>query len=343
MTSSQTAQRLVSTLLAIIVSAAVLWWLLGDLDLATLLHAFRHAELWPIALGALIAIGIQMIRAWRFALLATSSLALPSWTMVGISSQLVVMNFLLPFKLGELSFPLMMKRAYGTPFGEGAGILILCRLLDLGVVAGLILIGATFLLDPAIHGLNPALIGFAAVLAILGPVLLVDGLWIVERYSGSKSQIRKIIGQMTLGAERMRPAGHRLAVAVMTLSIWLAHAGIAYLTAIAISADLGFMSMMMAGAASNLAFALPISGVAGLGPPQAAFATMLYLEGVDWTTAITTALLCHGVLLITLSIWGLALWIGKMALMAKKDLGRRDSKKILDVKISKPTYKAHER
>jgi hypothetical protein len=37
---------------------------------------------------------------------------------------------------------------------------------------------------------------------------------------------------------------------------------------------------------------------------------MLNLAGHDWAPAITSALLCHGLLLITLALFGCALWIG---------------------------------
>jgi hypothetical protein len=312
--SNSFVRRLASTALAIIISSVALWWLLAGGETTALWKAIQQAEIWPLAIGAVIAILIQMIRAWRFTILATGSLALPSWGMISISSQLVLMNFLLPFKLGELSFPLMMKRSYGTPFGEGAGILILCRLLDFGTVAGIILLGAALLLDPAAHGLNPGLIGAVALLAALSPLFLVEVLTLMKRLFAGRPRVRDLIEQISLGAQRMHPPEQRLLAAVLTVSIWLAHASIAYLTAIAVSAGLGFPPMAMASAASNLAFALPISGVAGLGPPQAAWATVLHLQGVDWTPAITTALICHGVLLTTLSAWGVAMWIGTAAL-----------------------------
>ena len=60
---------------------------------------------------------------------------------------------------------------------------------------------------------------------------------------------------------------------------------------------LDFLEVMLASAAANLAFAMPVSGLAGLGPPQAAWAATLHLTGVAWSPAIVTALICHGVLL----------------------------------------------
>lgn len=324
MVQSVLAKRLTSTVLAIAISAIVLWWLLADGAGEALIDALGRASLWPLALGGMIAIVIQMIRAWRFAILATGSLAPPSWTMIGIATKLVLLNFLLPFKLGELGFLLMMKRAYGTPFSRGAGILVLCRLLDLGVVAAIILLTAAWLLDPVIHGWSPALVSMVGLTALAAPLLIADLLPWLRRLIGRWPRIAHLAGQMSHGASMMHPPRRRLPIAALTLSIWIAHAVIAWLAAIAVAADVGFLSMAMASAASNLAFALPISGVAGLGPPQAAWATMLHLAGNDWTPAITTALLCHGVLLITLSTFGAAFWAGQ-AFRAKPaaDAGRR--------------------
>lgn len=304
-------RRLTSTLMAIAVSAIVLWWLLADGIVTSMIEALRTAALLPLALGALLAIAIQGLRAWRFAILTAGSPALPAWTMIGIATKLVLFNFLLPFKLGELSFPLMMRRAYGTPFGEGAGILILCRLLDFGVVAAFILLTSAWLLDPAIHGWNPPLIGALGVITLVTPPLLADRIPALRLLIKRWPSIDRLAGQLSLGASMMRAPGPKLLVLVLTLLIWIMHATIAWLVVLAIGAGFDFLSMIMASAASNLAFALPISGVAGLGPPQAAWATMLHLAGHDWPPAITSALLCHGLLLVTLSLLGAAFWVGQ--------------------------------
>ncbi len=309
--SAMLVQRLISTILALLISFVVLWWLLADGAGQALWNAVQGARLWPLMLGGMIAIAIQVIRAWRFALLRDGSFEPPSSTMVGIATRLVLFNFLLPFKLGEVSFPLMMKRAYGTPFGQGAGILILCRLLDLGTVTAIILLSAAWLINPLIHGFDPALVSMFGVIALVMPFLIAAQLPRLRRLTEHAPRINHLAGQMSHGAEMMRPLGHRFLVAALTLSIWIAHAVIAWLVAHAVGAGLGFLPMAMASASSNLAFALPISGVAGLGPPQAAWASMLHWAGHDWDPAVATALLCHGILLFTLSIFGAACWIGQ--------------------------------
>jgi len=298
-----------STLVAITITAIVLLWLLADGTGETLVTAFVTASPLPLMLGGLLAIGIQIIRAWRFGILATGSLSLPSWTMIAIATKLVLFNFLLPFKLGELSFPLMMKRAYSTPFGQGAGILVLCRLLDLGVVAAFILLTSAWLLDSGILGWNATWIHAFGIIALLTPILIVDQLPRWLPLAAAWPRIHHLAGQLSHGASMMRPLRQRALVATLTLSVWFAHAVIAWFVAQAIGAGIGLAAITMASAASNLAFALPVSGVAGLGPPQAAWASMLHLAGHAWTPAIASALLCHGLLLVTLSLFGAVIWL----------------------------------
>lgn len=295
------AQRLISTIAALIISAGALWWLLSDGTGTALIRALGRASLWPLVLGALITIAIQIIRAWRFSILVNASLALPSWTMIGIATKLVFFNFILPFKLGELSFPLMMKRAYGTSLVQAAGILILCRFFDLGVVTAFILLAAAWLLNPAVYGWSPALISALGLFALAAPLLIVGSMPWLQRLTARWPCFQHLDVLLTRGVQMMSPPSRRLMVSALTLSIWIAHALIAWLIALAISAKFDFITMVMASASSNLAFALPISGVAGLGPPQAAWATMLHLAGHAWEPAITSALLCHGLLFMILS------------------------------------------
>ncbi|MFP4127089.1 MAG: hypothetical protein ACLFU0_10640, partial [Alphaproteobacteria bacterium] len=64
-----------------------------------------------------------------------------------------------------------------------------------------------------------------------------------------------------------------------------------------------------ASAAGNLAFALPVSGVLGLGPQQVAFAGALELTGVEWARAVAAAVAVHAVVAVTAVTAGLACWL----------------------------------
>jgi hypothetical protein len=290
------ARRIGSSLLAAAISGVVLWWLLAD-GAGPVLDALRNAQIWPLALCLPLVALIQAARAWRFSLLLSGRSDPPSWSMLTIATRLVLFNFILPFKLGELSFPVMLKQRYGTAYSRAAGVLVMSRLLDFGAVAGIFLLSAALVLEPATIGWSrPALIA-AGVLALAASVLCVDLIPLARRLVVGWPRLAYFAEQLTWGGAMMRPAGPRCLTLALTASIWLSHVLIAWLVAQALATGLGPLPLAMAAAASNLAFALPVNGVAALGPPQAAFAGMLRLAGIGWDPAIAIALVCHGVLL----------------------------------------------
>ena len=80
--------------------------------------------------------------------MTNDAFALPGWPLVRIAFQLNFLNFALPFRLGELGYPVMMRRAYGQPLAARLGVLLLARLFDLFTV------GAIFLFMAAVLGLG---------------------------------------------------------------------------------------------------------------------------------------------------------------------------------------------
>jgi hypothetical protein len=61
---------------------------------------------------------------------------------------------------------------------------------------------------------------------------------------------------------------------------------------------------MLGTAAGNLAFALPVNGIAGVGPPQAAWVAATTRGGVPWNDAVISALALHAVVLANAVILG---------------------------------------
>jgi glycosyltransferase 2 family protein len=288
---------LVATLIALIVSVGVLWWLLSDAVIAAFAEALQRAHLTNLILALGLVPVIQGLRACRFALLIWGRAGTAFWPLYGITARLLMLNFLLPFKLGELSFPLMTKRAFGIGFLRSTGVLILARLMDLGVVCAVFALGATVLIEPGARpwSLPVLLLILAGGLAL--PVFGIDLLSPLARLSARHLRLAAWFDNRLWHEVVVHPRGERCRALALTLAIWLTHALLAWLAASAVADGLHFPQVMLASTAANLAFAVPISGLAGLGPPQAAWATMLHLTGVAWEPAIVTALILQGLLL----------------------------------------------
>lgn len=301
-------RRLLSALAAAAVTAAVLWLLLSPAVVEALRASLGRAN-WPALAAALALTGcVQWLRAWRFSVALTGRLRLPEAPLIRIALQLNMLNVLLPFRLGELSFPVMMRRTYGCGVLHATGVLLLARMFDLCAV-GAILLGTAAALDLA-GGAGPLLLaGAAAGLALTPMVLIAAG-------GAMRSLVPRIAGiggtmdRLALGLDAMAQAPARAAAVVLSFAIWLSFGAAAVLVAAAVTDAVPPLAAMLGAAAGNLAFALPINGLAGLGPAQAAWVAAVTRAGVPWEDAVVSALLLHAVVLVGAVLFGTAalLW-----------------------------------
>lgn len=298
-----------ATLVALIVSGGVLWWLLSDAVVAAFVDALRHADLLRLAAAWALIPVIQAVRAGRFALLLPDREGAAFGRLYGISARLLLLNFLLPFKLGELGFPWMMWRTFGTGLLRSTGVLILARLMDLGMVCALFALGAMLLMGPEARpwSLPILLLVLAGGLAL--PLVGIDLLSPFARLAGRHLRLAAWFDDRLWREVVIHPRRLRCRAMALTAAIWLTHALLALLVAGAVANGLRFLQILLASTAANLAFALPVSGVAGLGPPQAAWASTLHLTGVAWEPAVVTALILHGVLLSGALLLGLLAFV----------------------------------
>jgi hypothetical protein len=299
--------RALSTLLALVLSGSVLAWLLAEVDLAVVAAALHDASLPRLALIPPLVGLIQVLRAWRFELMAFPGSRGPSARMVRISVHLIALNFALPFKLGELSFPLLMKHAFAVRYARSTGILLLARLFDLGAVLAILLAMGALLLPPGTPSWASALLLLGAVAAALSPPVLATlapGLrgWAVSLH-------RPILDHLLAGAASLETMPRRLQALALTLATWGAHGGVGWLATSAIAPEVALPAAILAAAAANVAFALPVPTIAGLGPPQAAWVGAMTFAGVAFETAVLAALLSHVMLLGTIASLWLGVWL----------------------------------
>ena len=106
----------------------------------------------PLLFALLLVPLIQWLRAWRFGLMMSGSPQRPERLLIRTAVLLNLFNYLLPFRVGEASFPILMKRHYGMDYSRAAGILILVRLMDACTVVALLCAAANVV---AAEGIEP--------------------------------------------------------------------------------------------------------------------------------------------------------------------------------------------
>ena len=244
---------------------------------------------------------VQWLRAWRFAVMGSGALALPRATLVAIACQVNLFNFLLPFRLGEVSFPVLMRLRLGQPLAVSSGVLVLARLFDLATV-GAILLGTAAILRVGGETLTIPLVAASALLAVTPFALIEIGR--LPPPSRLPARLADLAEQATLVLRHLRARRAGFAAVALSFAVWAVFGGLAYLAANAVARAVGLVPAMFGAAATNIAFALPINGLAGLGPTQVAWVAAVSRTGISWNEAFTTALAVHAAALCGAVLFG---------------------------------------
>ena len=303
-------------LLAIVMTLAAARYLFTPAVLDALHVAIAGIDPLTIVLALALNGALQWLRAWRFAVMTRGEFTAPDAALVRIAFQLNFFNFVLPMRLGELSYPVQMRRVYGQPLLESTGVLLLARVFDLATLAAILLmlvVQIGFFGDAMLNA------GLAALAVIAGGAPIVFGV--------AGQLLTPIAGRLTrasrhaaaLGSAMRTLADRRVQTAsiALSLAIWVSYGLMAVLVASALSPAIGIAQGMLGAAAGNVAFALPVNGLAGLGPAQAAWVFAVTGAGVPWRDAAVTALGVHAVSLASALLFGGAAMItGRMPVPA---------------------------
>lgn len=290
------------------VSVAVLRWLLSDEVVATLAQALERARLWQLAAGVALFPMVPALRAWRYRLLVTGRLEAPGWAMFRVTARQDLLNFILPLRLGELSFLVLMKRAFGTDYLRSAGVLMIARLMDIGMIGAILLLGGAFVLDPEAIGWSRPLLLVAGGAALALPVVGVEILAFTRRFAARLPRLG-MLDTLFWASTMVRAPGKRAAAMAITASLWAWQGLMVYVAATAVIGGLGFLPLVVGFAASVFTIGIPAAHIAGIGAPQAAQATVLNLAGVAWEPAVVAALICNGVMLTGIIVVGVATFL----------------------------------
>ena len=309
-----------AAVLALLVTALCLWVLLTPATLQALSRAFLDAHLLPLLLAFMLVALVQWVRAWRFSIMTTGVLALPSWPFLRIALQLNFMNFVLPFRLGELSYPVLMKHHFGHGLLHSAGVLMLARLFDLAAVLA-ILLGAAAVLGMGGGSVRNTALVLGATACWLAPFALLLGGQVLRPRIMQLPHLGSAAAKLTAGLDALRGRGAAVAAIALGWAIWLLLGGAAILVAGAVVASISPAAALLGSAAGSIAFALPVNGIAGIGPAQAGWVAATTQVGAPWNDAVVSALALHAVVLVNALVLGALASITDLA--GRRHLGPR--------------------
>jgi len=272
-------------------------WLVGGLLLAGLVAWVHHAVGW----AALLAPWRDLAPSHLLGLLALAALsyvlrAVRAWdalraqvggrflTMLRITVLHTAANNLLPMRLGEAAFPLLVRRHYGLRLTRGTLALAWIRLMDLhvlGLVAGIALLLSTGEALPVWLAIAAWLLALPLAIRLL-PAL------------GRRVTAQGLVGRLLRAVRETGPAdvAELSRLYLWTALSWVAKiAAFAAITAHFLDAPTGALLAGIVGA--ELSSVLPFHGVAGAGSYEAAMVAALYPFGVSPNAALGAAVNLH--------------------------------------------------
>ncbi len=291
-------------LAGVLLAIALLWLVLHGVDRAALLGALKRASLVGLMAGAIINVGHNLFRVWRWgALLApvrphVRFRPMATAVMVGYLT-----TWVLPGRLGELVRPALLSARENVPLGPSLGSVVADRLLDGAAIVALFAAGS-FLLplsgEAAVHlGLIRSSAVVMLVIIVTGLALLVAAAGVrhhLETWMAGRRRVLRWLGRSFLslagGTEALRRPALLLRIAALSLLAWLTIALGTWLGVRASGARIPFEAILIL--LPLLAFGVAVPTPGGAGGYHAAMTFGLeMLFGVPAGTAVAAGILMH--------------------------------------------------
>lgn len=282
-------KNIVYAVFSVFVTAGIFAWLFSHITLREVADLLRNVDPRGVALFLLASLGMSFFRAWRYRVILRSSGFAPG----RFAMYLVVLvrntfSDFLPARLGTLVYIYIITTRLGIPFGAATSSFALAFIFDMLALVPLIAWAAVGLGGGSLW----VLIGFGAVLT----VAMVWGLAILPRlieWMAARVGRLPLLGAARRDAwrlglqavredlQRTRAAGIYGRVFMLSLMVRIFKYASLYLFLFALVAPLGYgwsrlpVAHVFTGlCAAEAAASLPISGLAGFGAYEGAWATV---------------------------------------------------------------------
>jgi glycosyltransferase 2 family protein len=275
--------------------ATLCWWFVRRLDGAQLVAAFRHAELWPLALGLAVPFLALWCKAlcWRVMLWRVPTRSLVRYTIAAFAG-----SALAPARAGEALRVWLLKRRDGVPIAESAAVAVVEKLLD-GVAMVIVMAPLPWLLpDLPAWVRHAVMIGSPVALAIVvGLVVMITRAPIM-----GDTWIRRFLRTIHVLGDPL----DAIAALAPLIVAWLLDIVLVELTLHAFGIALPTAAALVVLVGVNLAIMVPTTP-AQVGVHEAGALAGLAVFGVDPERALGFAVTYHALQVIPVVIAGLAL------------------------------------
>ncbi len=292
--------------LVILITILFLGIILSQADYRLVRSFFLKASLAPLLLAFLLYSLTYILRAWRWRELM--GLPLPTPSLFHIVCLHTLANNLFPFRTGELTFPLFIKRFHNVDLSSSLSSLLLARVSDM------LALGLFFITALGIVGLHREetavllMVPLFMLILILSPGALAKILSTIASLPIAQKRASSLEGLSSELRSQWRGA-RAIKANLLTILIW----GIKFLAFFlliremtkSVGFPLTYWKVILGTSASELTTVLPIHSIGGIGTYEAGWIGAFILMGMSRKTAFTTAFLFHLTLLFASAVLGL--------------------------------------
>lgn len=189
----------------------------------------------------------------------------------------------LPARMGDLAYPVMLARALRVPLGVAMGNLLVVRIMDVVIIVAMLGLTAPLIaMDPALaRSMLWALVGLFGLsvigLVAMGPLLRVlMRLWL--RLVGRRLGIARVL-RTAAGWTQALTLIRRLEIMLWTLLRWLLAAAVIGALFAAVAAPITVVEALFLAAGLNLVAIIPAQSFGGLGLMEGSLMLLLMVMG----------------------------------------------------------------
>lgn len=285
---------------ALAVSTVFVTWLIHQIS-ATRQDFFQPLLNLPTWLVVFVVLGLlstYMLRGWRVAFEFRDYPELSFFKSVQIVLwHNATINFM-PFRSGEVAFPILLHRIARVPLAQSMASLVHLRMQDASTV---LLIGIAFW--PQLD-----LITRLSMMGVIVAVLVIVYRWLKKPTDWQDSSF--------FIKRKIAPFRHAMATGnpnaaqswLLTLSNWIIKIGV-QAALYSHLANIGVSAGVIATISSEVAAFSPIQGIAGIGTFEFSSALALYADGISWSEGIQVAAQVHLVMLVSALFWAVIAWL----------------------------------
>ena len=312
---------IIKLILSILVSGLLIYFLLSKIDTAKFAGILVSSDKLLLLLGLALYFSMLLFRSLRFKILLGHKISLRS--LIPIVFVYNALNYVLPFKLGELSFGVLIKKTHLKSFGLGFTAVLVSRIFEVFLLLVLLFIGMLLNLNTGFGSKISILIPFVAVFMlgltagflalVFFPAILVKIADFVFNQVPIKNpllkKLSKKINEFILIFEKYR--SKRLLLDTFYVS--LAASACGFLTTFFMVRSFGYNIplniLLVAITFSVLSGLIPVNGIAGFGTYESFWVLAFLYFGYTMESAVIISLGIHIIQLVFAVFLGSIGWV----------------------------------